>query len=193
MFVVESGVLDDRATLAFVGGQCHGLALALRARTGFPLVAVFDDDGTCVHVCVRDGGGRLIDITGAHDEEDVVGDGIHSLRDVEVAFVAVLTAENGWAPADVSAAQAWVEPVLDRVARGEQLPALRHSTMRRTGAVDSELELRVEWRGGPYLDAHVRRRRKGDRKWTLYAHVAFPPTTRRACTASTSRPSGSMC
>lgn len=106
MFVLESGVLDERATLAFVGGQCHGLALALHARTGLPLVAVFDPTPTCIHVCVRDAGGFLIDITGAHDEAEVVADGAHSIRAVDTAFVDALTAEHDWAPADTAVAEA---------------------------------------------------------------------------------------
>ena len=40
VFVLERGVLDQGALLAFTGSQCHGLGLAIRKQTGWPLVAV---------------------------------------------------------------------------------------------------------------------------------------------------------
>ena len=53
--------------------------------------------------------------------------------------------------------------------------------MRRTGPVDSELELRIEWTGEPNLNVYVRRASAQELDWTRYAHVAFPadPGTRR--------------
>lgn len=78
---------------------------------------MFDPTPTCIHVCVRDAGGFLIDITGAHDEAEVVTDGAHSIRAVDTAFVDALTAEHDWAPADTAVAEAWVGPVLERGSR----------------------------------------------------------------------------
>lgn len=60
VFVLQRGVLDDRALLAFTGSQCHGLALAVHRRTGWPIVAVNNSGGECVHVCVRDPENRLV-------------------------------------------------------------------------------------------------------------------------------------
>jgi hypothetical protein len=174
IFIVEPGVLDERAVLAFVGGQCHGLALALRARVGFPLAAVFDRDGTCVHVAVWADDGRVIDVTGAHSERELTAEGDYSVRTVDEEFIRQLEAEHGWAAADVGKAGRWVDAVLSRVAAGDTQQPMKSATMRRTGLVDSELELCIEWTGEPYLDVYVRRASAQELDWTLYAHVAFP-------------------
>lgn len=173
-FVVEAGVLDQRAILAFVGGQCHGLALALHARTGFPLAAVLDGEGTCVHVVVRADDGLLIDITGAHTEAELAAEGNYSVRGVDDHFIRGLEAQHGWAPADVAQAEAWVDAVLSRVAAGDRQPPMNRATMRRTGPVDTALDLRIEWTGEPHLDVYVRRASVRAVDWTLYAHVVFP-------------------
>lgn len=174
VYIAEPGLLDERATLAFINGQCHGLALAVHAWTGFPLVAMFDADGTCIHVCVRDRE-RLIDITGEHDEAEFRREGAFFLRAVDPGFVDALASEHGWAHADPLAAEAWVQPVLDRVSRGEQLRPLHSSTMIVTGPVTDTLELRVAWVGEPHIDAYVRRPGETDADWTVYACVALPP------------------
>jgi hypothetical protein len=62
VYVAEPGLLDARATLPSSNGQCHGLALALalHARTGFPVVAV-SSPRERAHMSARDPG-RLTDI-----------------------------------------------------------------------------------------------------------------------------------
>lgn len=71
VFLLDEGKLDDRAWLAFIYGQCHGLSLAIQSRTGWPLVAMVDDNGTCGHFCVRRPDGKIIDVTGAHTSEEI--------------------------------------------------------------------------------------------------------------------------
>lgn len=175
VFFVEEGVIDEASVLAFVGGQCHGLALALRARTGYPLAAVFDRDSVCVHVCVRTDNGLLLDITGVHLERTLTAGGDYSVRIVEPVFLAELVSEHGWAPPDVSAASAWVEPVLRQAADGATKPAMRSDTMRWSHQIDDDLELCIKWAGEAHMDAYVRSRRDSAGDWTLYSHVAFPP------------------
>src|SRR4051812_28141995 len=38
-FQVRPSVIDDSAIAAYIGGQCHALALALHKATGWPIIA----------------------------------------------------------------------------------------------------------------------------------------------------------
>jgi hypothetical protein len=87
VFVLEEGTLDDRALLVFTGGQCHALALALQRRTGWPLVAVDETTGVCVHICVRRPDGLLLDVTGAHTVEELITARGGTVRDVDYAAI----------------------------------------------------------------------------------------------------------
>lgn len=79
---LTSGVLDGYARRAFKYGGCGALALALHDATGWPIVAitdhhnVFEDrqagGGSALHWTVRHPDGRLIDIDGAHDHDELV-------------------------------------------------------------------------------------------------------------------------
>lgn len=63
------GVIDDQARAAFTRGQCHALAAAIRAVTGWPMVGVGIDPGYgAFHCAVRAPDGRILDIEGAHAE-----------------------------------------------------------------------------------------------------------------------------
>jgi hypothetical protein len=70
--LVSKGAITDVAVDVFKRGACAGLALALHDATGWPLVEVGHCDGLPIHFMVRDLSGRLIDIEGAHADEDVV-------------------------------------------------------------------------------------------------------------------------
>ena len=113
--LVEPGVLDDRARLAFGAGQCHGLALALRDRTGWPLVAVDDDEERRIHICVQRPDGALVDINGARADEDFMDawPGC-SLHQIDEGAVADLVEHHGWAEPEVDKAESWIAPVLEQ-------------------------------------------------------------------------------
>lgn len=75
-----SGEIDNAARNIFSMGGCHILAVAIHDETGWPIVGVTDPDnvfgdrlggGSCVHYCVKAPDGKLIDIDGAHTEEDL--------------------------------------------------------------------------------------------------------------------------
>jgi hypothetical protein len=72
IFLLEEGELDAASWLVFLGGHCHSLALALNARTGWPLVAIIGASDDCVHVAVRSPADRIVDITGAHSPSDMI-------------------------------------------------------------------------------------------------------------------------
>lgn len=75
------GILDGCAKRAFKFGDCDVLAIALHDATGWPLVKVTDSwnvhsghagDGSALHWMVRHPSGKLLDVDGLHDEEDVL-------------------------------------------------------------------------------------------------------------------------
>lgn len=76
------GVLDGYAKHAFKIGACGALAIAIHDATGWPIVAitdahnVFEDGkaggGSALHWTVRRPDGKLIDIDGAHDADDLI-------------------------------------------------------------------------------------------------------------------------
>ncbi|WP_331746739.1 hypothetical protein [Streptomyces sp. NBC_00842] len=69
--LVSDGAITAEAVDVFTRGACAGLAVALHDATGWPLVEVGHCDGLPIHFMVRDLSGRLIDIEGAHTDEDV--------------------------------------------------------------------------------------------------------------------------
>ncbi len=95
------GILDGAAEHAFLYGACGALALALHQETGWPIVAITDGHnvfsasewmgwrdpdapvigpaeapraggGSALHWCVFRPDGKLVDVDGAHDPEDLV-------------------------------------------------------------------------------------------------------------------------
>ncbi|MGW6308997.1 hypothetical protein [Streptomyces niveus] len=65
-------VITELDIRAFKYGGCGSLALALHAATGWPIVAAVADDGLELHYAVTRPDGFLIDITGAHSEDDML-------------------------------------------------------------------------------------------------------------------------
>lgn len=75
------GVLDGYAIRAFSYGACGGLAIALHDATGWPIIAITDahnvhdgkaGGGSAMHWTVRHPSGKLLDVDGLHDPEDLV-------------------------------------------------------------------------------------------------------------------------
>ena len=98
VLLLDEGRLDTASWLAFLGGHCHSLALALHARTGWPLVAIDNASGECVHVAVRSPTDRIVDVTGAHSPAQMIeassGGGI---RPLDKHDVDQLPEAHGWA------------------------------------------------------------------------------------------------
>jgi hypothetical protein len=175
IFVLEAGSLDDAALLAFTGSQCHGLALAIQQKTGWPLVAVDDGSGKCVHICTRDPAGRLIDVTGSHSPEEMSRNSGGATREVDRGYLAELQSRHEWVAPDPDSAYSFVEPVLKRAAAEVPLVPLRSSTMQSTRVSEEGIELKIEWGGLPVMDVYVRRATSAAGDWTLYARVGFAP------------------
>ena len=72
----ESGVrldeISDDEIDFFTSGMCHALAGELHRRTGWPMVAVVNQDGAWTHMGVRHPDGSFFDIEGRQRDEDVV-------------------------------------------------------------------------------------------------------------------------
>jgi hypothetical protein len=172
VYIVRPGVLDSRALLAFIQGQCHGLALALAERTGWPLVTIESADHTCLHVCVERPDGFLIDITGAHTaaelQQAVPG---ATARHADKSQLERLVREEGWALPVTAAAHLWLDAVLERAEKGPALPPLSSDILRRTIEL-GELCIRFDWAGRPAMKVFVQR--PEDDPWTSYGVVQFP-------------------
>lgn len=175
VFVLQRGILDDRALLAFTGSQCHGLALALHLRTGWPIVAVNNSGGECVHVCVRDPENRLVDVTGAHTDDEMTHESKGAVRHASETFIHDLESRHGWVPSDINGCESFVDAVLNRAASETPLPPLRSSTIRVLGPVDNGVQTKMEWSGETYIDAFVSRVLSPTEHWLLYGHIGIPP------------------
>lgn len=68
---VTAGVIDDNARHAFTHGACGALAVAIHDTTGWPIIAVGKCDGLDMHYAVRRPDGLLVDIEGAHSDDDM--------------------------------------------------------------------------------------------------------------------------
>lgn len=79
------GVLDGYATRAFKYGACAALAIAIHDRYGWPLIAVTDAHnvydfghgqeagaGSAMHYMVRHPNGKLLDVDGLHNDQDII-------------------------------------------------------------------------------------------------------------------------
>lgn len=174
VFVLERGVLDEGALLAFTGSQCHGLGLAIRKQTGWPLVAVDNASGECVHICVRDPEGRLVDVTGAHTDDEVARETKGAIRDVKETYVQRLHAQHDWVPPDIDGAGPFVVPVCERAASEPPQKPLSSSTLRVALPPDDGLQVKIEWSGETYMDVFVCRSPSPTEHWILYRHIGIP-------------------
>lgn len=69
------GVIDSNARDAFVSGQCHGLAAAIKEKTGWTVKGIgddFDSPAHCVVWCPQLK--RYVDINGTHTYGDLRGE-----------------------------------------------------------------------------------------------------------------------
>jgi hypothetical protein len=176
--LVEPGELDDRARLVFGAGQCHGLALALKDTQGWPLVAVDDEEGRRIHICVRRPDGALVDVNGAHADGDFIDarPGC-SLHDIDENAVDELVEQYEWAQPEVEKANAWIEPVLEQASNPSQArPPFQTPTLARICNHEG-FEVRFLWKGDPAFDIHVRHASPPDRPWVRYSYLKFPPDT----------------
>jgi hypothetical protein len=175
LFVVEPGQLDARAHLAFGGGQCHGLALALKRRFGWQLVAIDDASGKRIHVCVRRGDGILVDVTGAHVQEDfhAASPGC-TLCEIDDEAVVNLVTREDWADADVDGADLWVDAVVAQASNpSASSTPLQTPTFARTANYE-RFEVHFVWTGDPRFDVGVRRASTDPSPWVRYSYVQFP-------------------
>lgn len=92
---ITNGVINEQAIRAFKYGACAGLAIALHDATGWPLIQVGYCDELPLHFMVRHPDGQLLDIQGAHTDDDVL---------IEYDFIADGT---GAVLAEVTRAAAW--------------------------------------------------------------------------------------
>ncbi len=166
----------DRARLAFGAGQCHGLALAITDKQGWPLVAVDDAEGRRIHICVRRPDGALVDVNGAHaDGEFMDAWPGCSLHDINEDAVADLVEHHEWAQPEVEKANAWIEPVLEQASNPSQWRTpLQTPTLARICNHEG-FEVDFSWTGDPAFDIHVRRASPPDGEWVRYSYLKFPP------------------
>ncbi len=174
VFLVDEGKLDERAWLAFIYGQCHGLALALHNRTGWPLVAVVDDNGACGHVCVRRPDGQIVDVTGAHTSEEMAS-ALGQILHIDTHYIRDLESQHGWASAEPDSAGAWVDAVIARAEAPTRISAMAKPALQITMQIDRDLELKIEWPGAMHLNVYVRRIPSAVERWTLYGEVGLRP------------------
>jgi hypothetical protein len=168
-FIVEPGVLDERARLAFGTGQCHGLAIALHRRCGWQLVAVDDATGTCVHVCVRRPDGRLIDANGAHAPEDFEPDTTY--RDIDEDSVDDLVEHEDWAVPEAEKAAAWVDAIIDQASESLPFRAPRKNAIMRLTRTYGGFEVCFKWEGDRGYQVFVRRAEPAGGEWVRYSNV----------------------
>lgn len=175
VYIVDPGVLDRRAVAAFTLGQCHGMALALHERTGWTLVAAYDTQGVCQHVLANAGDDRFVDITGARSQSQLLAESnFNSVESIDRPGVQALTTQAGWAAADLSAAQPWVDQVIHRGTVGaEPIPS---GYLARSVAVDDELELVFRWGGMEYIDVLLRRPGSPEASWIEWRCFRVPPS-----------------
>lgn len=141
-YVVEAGVIDDRALLGFTMGQCHAMALALRQATGGALVGLMAAQEPLDHLLVRISDGRLVDIGGVRtDAEATVSGG--RLSEIGDEIVSNLVTNYGWEPPQVEIASLWTGPVLDAADRGE--PHRLATCFVHDFRLDEVLDIHIEW------------------------------------------------
>lgn len=135
------GVLDEYARGAFKYGACGALAIAMHDALGWPIVAitdahnVFEDGqaggGSALHWTVRAPDGKLVDVDGAHAEDDLVDEYMFDADDEEAAAgiscradCAEWYVESQGQPVPIDLARTFVEAVLDNAGYGPPSPHL---------------------------------------------------------------------
>jgi hypothetical protein len=174
-FLLEEGELDSASWLVFLGGHCHSLAIALNEHTGWPLVAIDDVSGECVHVAVRSPSNRIVDITGAHTPAQMI-DGVTGggrIRPVSKDDVGRLSKTHGWAQPAATVAAAWVEPVLEQMTKAPRQP-MKPPVLQLTRKTAGGVEVRILWDGEPEFTVKIRPTSSPDRPWTPYGHITLP-------------------
>jgi hypothetical protein len=174
VFLLEAGILDQRAELAFVYGQCHGLAMALHARCGWPLIGLYSGQ-RCDHVCVERPNGDFVDVTGAHAAAKVTSESGLMTRTMTIGDIARLESHHGWVRPDPHAADLWVPEVLARAEHGPNRPPLTRPTLDVEIPVDSQMVLRFEWSGANELNVYVRNPADRKEDWRHYGPVGLRP------------------
>lgn len=128
-----------------------------------------------MHVCVRRDDAYLVDVTGAHTEEEfmLTRPGV-TIRPIGRASVLELSGSAGRAaPADRTAL-AWVDPVLRRATQPAELPAAAGATIRWTSGVIDGIQIRVDWSGDRYIEVHVCRAAACGEQWVPYGWIQLP-------------------
>jgi hypothetical protein len=175
LYIVEPGVLDRRAVAAFTLGQCHGMALALHERTGWPMVAAYDVEDSCQHVLADAGDDRFVDIAGARTRAQLLAEpNFDRVEAIDQPSVRALSAQAGWAVADCRAAQPWLDQVIERGTSGAEPMAARF--LARSAGVDDALELVFRWGGTQYIDVLVRRPGTPEASWIEWRCFRVPPS-----------------
>lgn len=113
------GVINDAAVEAFTRGGCAALAIAIHDTTGWPIVEVGHCDGLGMHSMVRTPDGRLLDINGPQNQDDVADD-YEFYADNSVVTFTDMPRDAVWAcyrdecgePVPMEVAATFVTPVL---------------------------------------------------------------------------------
>lgn len=133
------GVLDPRAERAFSTGGCGSLAIALHDALGWPIVAITDahnvfegkaGGGSALHWTVQRPDGKLVDVDGLHDPDELVEEYEAEADDGEAAW-GISTRADCWEwtveaqgeHVPVELARAFVDAVLERC-RAQEAPRL---------------------------------------------------------------------
>lgn len=130
------GVLDGDAVVAFRFGACGALAIALHDATGWPIVAITDHDnvfdghlgmGSAMHWAVLRLDGKVIDVDGAHDPDELVAEYHAAADDGQAALARARRRdalewyyEGGGKQIPLSLAATFVAAVLQRAGTPEQ-------------------------------------------------------------------------
>lgn len=175
VFLLKEGKLDTASWLAFLSGHCHSLALALNAHAGWPLVAIDNADGECVHIAVRSPADQIVDVTGAHTSTQMINavSGGGRIRPIDKDELHRLPETHGWARPAPTMVTAWVEPVLAR-ADDEPLEPMKPPVFQLTRATARGIKVRVSWDGEPGFAVDIRFVNPPDEPWARYSYVAFP-------------------
>jgi hypothetical protein len=86
------GSINTHAIEAFTRGACAGLAIAVHDITSWPIIEVGYCDGLPLHFMVRNPAGHLVDIHGAHTDDEVRNEWEFDADDEIVTLVEVTRA-----------------------------------------------------------------------------------------------------
>lgn len=168
----DAGIYEA-TLLAFLGGHCHSLALAISEATGWPIVALDRRrDGQRVHVVVRRPDDMLVDITGAHTPAEMnaaVAGGLE-FADLHEPDVLNLPRTLGWAEPMPRLVEPWVQIAL---AQCEQpaLPPMETPVLRSLHRRPDGIEVLVSCDGEPRFEVRVRR---SGGPWAAYPTIRLP-------------------